>query len=279
MNRLLLPALALALATSVLAQADSRPEARGDAAELFRKAAAAQVEGGKPVAIRDFQAELAITVHDTDPKTKERTRRSAEVIEYYRDNGPKRPLFRRHLIDKVQGTTTIQAYDGNAFWQKLGNSPARDLTGRDSKDERARIIDEINRTKDYLRFLFLANLDGPDVKLAAGGRRTIKADGNDVEVDVVVRERPGEQPIELLIGVSKGRPLLFGFTRKTPSGKTELVTFSVHKLVKSGGITALVPLVAEYREDGVLTFEARVPRETDVKFNTNLEDRLFAIPR
>jgi hypothetical protein len=256
----------------------TRPSGDPKAVELFRKASAAQVKDGKPPAIRDFQAELEVTMHDTDPKTKERSRRSGTVIEFYVDRGADRPLFRRQLTEKLQGTKTVQGYDGNAFWQKLGDTPARSLQGRESKDERARIISEMNRTQDYLRFLFLANLDGPGVTLKHGGARKIKANDRDRDVEVVVREKSGEGPIELFLGDSEGRPVLFGFSRKMESGKTELIAFSMHSIVTSGGVTALVPLVAEYREDGVLTFEART-KEINLKFNTNLERQLFAIPR
>ena len=64
--------------------------------------------------------------------------------------------------------------------------------------------------------------------------------------------------------------MLYGFSRKLESGKTELITFSLHTAVASGGATALVPLVAEYREDGMLTFEARARRATDLQFNSVL---------
>lgn len=287
-----LPLIVL-LITGTLAQDASESRASNDAkaAELFRKASAAQVEGGKAPTIRDFQAELEVTIHDTDPKTKERTRRSANVIEFYVDRGAERPLFRRQLTDKVQGTKTIQGYDGNSFWQKLGDTPGRGLAGRESKDERTRIINEMNRTKDYLRFLFLANLEGPDVTLEYAGKRKIKANERDRDVEVVVRKKPREAPIELFIGEAQvGQPkpgeakaptipVLYGFSRMMESGKTELIAFSMHRVVTSGDITALVPLVAEYREDGVPTFEARVPEHLPIKFNTNLEKALFAIPR
>jgi hypothetical protein len=266
---------------ALLAQSasESRPSNDPKAVELFRKAAAAQVEGGRAIPIRDFQADLEVTIHETDEKTKERSRHSASVSQFYRDRGDKRPLFRRHLTDKLRGTTTIQAYDGANFWQQLGSTPARDLKGRESKDERDRITTEMSRTREYLWFLFLGNLDGKDVTFRYVGPRTVKANGIDRAVEAIVREKPGEGPIELYIGESEGRTVLFGLSRKNQAGKTELVLFSVHRVVKSGGATALVPLVAEYKEDGVLTFEARAARETDLKFNTGLTDQLFALPR
>jgi hypothetical protein len=287
-----LPLIVLIFTASLMQDAsESRRSKDPKAAEIFRKASAAQVEGGKAPTIRDFQAELEVTIHDTDPKTKERSRRSANVIQFYVDRGAEKPLFRRQLTEKVQGTKTVQGYDGNGYWQKLGDTPARGLAGRESKDEVARIRNEMNRTQDYLRFLFLANFEGPDVTFEYGGKNKIKANGIDREVEVVVRKKPREAPIELFIGeASVGPPkpgeakappipVLFGFSRMMESGKTEEIAFSVHRVVKSGGITALVPLVAEYREDGVLTFEARVPEHLPLKFNTNLEKELFAIPR
>lgn len=271
--------VALLVALPVLSQSgsESRPSSDPAAVAVFQRAAAAQVQGGGAIAIRDFQAELECTMHDRDPKTNERSRRSATVIQYYRDRGADRPLFRRHLR-VLQGDETIQGYDGNLYWQKLGNTAARDLRGRESQDERKRIISEINRTKDYLRFLFLRNLEGPDVVLRSGGTRTVKAGDSDRKVEVIVRTKPGEPPMELFIGDAGPRPVLFGFTRKMESGKTELIAFSVHEIVQSGGVTALVPLVAQYREDGELTFEARAP-SGKIKFNTSIADALFAIPR
>jgi hypothetical protein len=256
---------------------DSRPANDPKAVELFKKALAAQTQGGATPAIRDLQADLEITVHETDPKTKERTRRSATVVQFYRDRGADKPLFRRHLIDRVGGNETIQGYDGERYWQKLGKTEARELRGRESKDDVDRIKNEMNRTRDYLKFLFLSNLEGPDVTLRYGGPAKLKANARERSVETVVRERPNEKPIELFIGESEGRPVLFGLSRKLESGKTELITFAVHTQVTSGGATALVPLVAEYREDGMLTFEARAARGTDVKLNASLPASTFSM--
>jgi hypothetical protein len=262
------------------AAAESRPGASDPkAVEIFRKALAAQTEGGSAPSIRDLHADLEVTMHDTDPKTKERTRKSATVVEYYRDRGAERPLFRRHLIDKLQGTETIQGYDGAMYWQKLGTTAARELRGRESKDEVDRIKSEIARTRDYLKLLFLSNLDGPDVTWQYVGAGKLKSNMRERAVEIIAREKPKEARIELSIGDSEGKPVLYGFSRKLESGKTELITFAVHRVLKSGGVTALVPLVAEYREDGMLTFEARAAKEADLRFNVGIQDATFAMPR
>jgi hypothetical protein len=258
---------------------DSRPGNDAKAVELFKKTLAGQTQGGAPATIKDLQADLEVTMHDTDPKTKERTRRSATVVQQYRDRGADKPLFRRQLIDKIGGNETIQGYDGERYWQKLGKTAARELRGRESKEDVDRIKDEMNRTRDYLRFLFLSNLEGRDVTLRYGGATKIKANGRERAVETVIRERPGEKPIDLYIGDADGRPVLFGFSRKLESGKTELITFAVHTPVTSGGATALVPLVAEYREEGMLTFEARAARGTDIRLNLSLADATFAMPQ
>ena len=261
------------------ASADSKSGSDPKAVEIFRQALAAQTGGGPAPVIRDLHADLEVTMHDTDPKTKERTRKSATVVEYYRDRGAERPLFRRHLIDKIGGTETIQGYAGEMYWQKLGNTPARELRGRESKDEVDRIKAEMARTRDYLKFLFLSNLDGPDVTLRYVGPGKIKSNARERAVEVIVRERPKEAPIELSIGESEGKSVLYGFSRKLESGKTELITFAMHRTAKSGGVTALVPLVAEYREDGILTFEARAAKEADLRFNVSIPDSTFAMPK
>jgi hypothetical protein len=258
---------------------DSRQASDPKAVELFRKALAAQTGGGPAPVIRDLQANLMVTIHEMDPKTKKDSPHSAEVVEAYRDRGAEKPLFRRELHDTVQGNVTIQGYDGSTYWQKLGNTPARDLRGRESKDEVDRIKNEMARTRDYLRFLFLSNLDGPGVTWRYVGPGKVKANGRDRAVDTIVREHPKEKPIEISIGESEGKPVLFGFSRKLDSGKTELITFAVHRVVSSGGVTALVPLVAEYREDGILTFEAAAPHETDIRFNGSIPDETFAMPK
>jgi hypothetical protein len=261
------------------ASADSKSGSDPKAVEIFRQALAAQTGGGPAPVIRDLHADLEVTMHDTDPKTKERTRKSATVVEYYRDRGAERPLFRRHLIDKIGGTETIQGYAGEMYWQKLGNTPARELRGRESKDEVDRIKAEMARTRDYLKFLFLSNLDGSDVTLRYVGPGKIKSNARERAVEVIVRERPKEAPIELSIGDSEGKSVLYGFSRKLESGKTELITFAMHRTAKSGGVTALVPLVAEYREDGILTFEARAAKESDLRFNVSIPDSTFAMPK
>jgi hypothetical protein len=136
----------------------------------------------------------------------------------------------------------------------------------------------MNRTKEFLWFLFLTNLDGPGVSFKYVGQKTIKANSRDRKVESILREKAGEAPIELMIGENEGRTVLFGLSRKIASGKTEQVAFSVHHLVRGADGAALVPLVAEYREDGQLTFEARAG-ENSIKLNPALEDRLFAMPR
>ena len=270
----------LVLVGSCLTRApqDSRPVNEPKAVELFQKALAAQTQGGGAVVIRDLQASLLVASYEADPKTKERKPRSAEVVQYYRDRGADRPLFRSHLIDKIGGNETIQGYDGERYWQKLGNTAARELRGRESKEDVDRIKDEMNRTRDYLRFLFLSNLQGPDVTLRYGGQTKIKANGRDRDVEVVIREKPKEKPIELYIGDAKGVAVLYGLSRKLDSGKTEVIAFSMHTVVASGNATALVPLVAEYREDGVLTFEAR-GGEKDVRLNPTLPDGTYSMPQ
>ena len=53
----------------------------------------------------------------------------------------------------------------------------------------------------------------------------------------------------------------------------------MHTVVTSGGATALVPLVAEYREDGQMTFEAGAPNAESVKLNASIPDATFAMPQ
>jgi hypothetical protein len=269
-------AAVLAQAPESRGAADSQSDAK--AVEIFKKALAAQSAGGPAIPVRDFQAELQVTMHETDPKTKERVRRSAEVIEFYRDRGKDDPLYRRHLIDKVQNSTTVQGYDGRTYWQKLGNTPPRDLRGRESKDDRDRIRTERDRTKDFVRLLLLSNYEGAGVTFRHGGRTKFTAGDVDRDVDVVLRERQGEAPLELMIGDDKGKTVLFGLKRKTAAGKTELVAFSFHTPIATSGGTILVPLVAQYFEEGVINFEARASKGADVKVNTNIDDSTFRIP-
>jgi hypothetical protein len=278
MNAALL-AFATLLSAGPQDASDSRPANDPKAVELFRKAAEAQLPGQRAVVIRDFQADLEVTIHERNEKTGEVAQRSATVVQFYRDRGEKRPLFRRHLIEKFGGTTTVQGFDGDVFWQQLGDTAARDLRGRESKDERERVVTEMNRTREFLWFLFLANLEGKDVVLRHGGKRTIEANGIKRDTEIVVREKPGEAPIELFIGEADGRPVLFGLSRRTAAGRTEMVAFSVHRVVRGPDHAVLVPLVAQYREDGRLTFEARASKETDIKINTRIDDRVFALPR
>lgn len=274
---------ALAAGQAPNSGAASRPANDENAAQLFNRALAAQTNGGPPIAIRDFQAELQVTVHETDPKTKERKRNSARVVEYYRDRGQDTPLYRRHLFDAVQKNETVQGYDGERYWQKLGNTPARDLTrGRESKEDRDRIKNERDRTKDFVRLLILSSYDGPGVTFRDLGRAKLAVGDTERDVEKIVRERPGDSPIELMIGDDDHkRPVLYGFQRQTPAGKAELIVFSFHTPIRTQGGTVLVPLVAKYYEQGVITFEAAASKDADVKLNTNppLEDRLFAMPR
>ena len=82
-------------------------------------------------------------MHETDPKTKERSRRVRHGLEYYRDRGAEKPLFRRQLTDKIGGNETIQGYDGELYWQKLGQTrrpraPRTGIEGRTWTASRAR---------------------------------------------------------------------------------------------------------------------------------------------
>lgn len=270
-----------AIAPAQTSRPDSRPASDPKAVELFKKALAAQTDGGPPILIKDFQADLQVVMYETDPKTKERRMNSATVKQSYLTRGKDEPLFRRALLDSVQGNETIQGYDGTNWWQRLGNAPPRDLSrGRENADDKKRIHSEINRTREYLRFLLLSNLDGPDVTFDYAGETTVKADRKERKVERIVRHHPKELPIDLFIGDSKGTPVLYGFSRKLDTGTLELITFCFHTLVKSPGGSALVPLVAEYFEgpDHVPTFEARASKATDIKFNSGLDEKFFAMP-
>ena len=113
------------------------------AVELFQKALAAQTQGGG--AARHPRLPGQPRGHHPRDGSEDEGAHAAlgEVVQYYRDRGADRPLFRRHLIDKIGGNETIQGYDGERYWQKLGNTararaPRARVEGRRRPRSRAR---------------------------------------------------------------------------------------------------------------------------------------------
>ncbi len=233
---------------------------------------------GKPVVIQDFQADFEATLFEFDEKTKERRPHSAHLTEFWKRTSDPMARYRRHLIEPLDQKTTVHGYDGRIFWQQLGTAAADELRGRNARTDVQKIRDEINRTTEFLRLLVLSNLEDAGVTWTM--TPTTKVRTNDAERDVVGirRTKDGERPIELLFGTTDSR--LYAFIRdgddKHPK---ESILFAVHEPVGVAGGRLLVPQVIQYKENDALTVEARVAKPTDLKFNVNLEEKLFQIPR
>lgn len=252
---------------------------------LFRKAAIDQTPGDPDFRLKDLQVDLVASFFERGEDGKRRPR-TADVVEFWRAatvSSPER--YRRDLYEPTNKKQTIHGFDGNVYWEKLGDAAARELRGAEDKDTRKQLQIELSRLNDLAAALILRRLDTPDAvfTFAAGAPTSLKINGRETAVTAVLRTAPNRKDetfyfSEKDFGPGRGvRTVLSGF-RRAKSGKNpdELMTFGVHVETGAGQGRLVAPLVVETFEDGELVLQGSVREASLLKVNVGLEDVLFA---
>jgi hypothetical protein len=251
---------------------------------LFRKAAADQTPGDPAFELRDLQVDLVATVYEKGEDGKRRPR-TANITEFWRAGtaADVAPRYRRDLVEPAEGKETVHGFDGRAYWEKLGKSPARALQGRDDRDTRKQLAEELDRLNQLAATMLLRKLDTPDATFVLLPAPTaFVADGRSVPVRGVRRTRPGKPAEDLFFGETAlgdgpAKTVIVGYRRDKDGTKPEeSLSFSAHVVAGAGKNRLLVPRVVETYQNGELQLVGRVRHERDLKFNLGLEDALFS---
>ncbi|HYC78866.1 MAG TPA: hypothetical protein VEI02_14670 [Planctomycetota bacterium] len=293
-SRLRILSSALVAAAAAAAQ-DSRPVEPGRAESapatraatdpaalaLFRKAAADQTPGDPAFVLRDFQADLVATLYETDAQgvRKSNTVNLSEFWRAARDGAPAR--LRRDMTNPADGKTTVEGFNGAFYWEKVGKAPARELSGRGDREAVRRIDDELARIDELAKLFLLRNLVVDDARFEAlPACDPVVVKGRAFEVRGVRRSRPGEPAEDFFFADDDGATLLVAWRRPaTPERPETRVHLGVHRVAGRGPARLRVPLFVESWENGAPRFEAAARDAKDLKFNVDLEDRLFDPPR
>ena len=252
---------------------------------LFRKAAVDQTPGDADFRLQDLQVDLVASIYERSEDGKRRPR-TADVTEFWRaatTDSPER--YRRDLFEPTNKKQTIHGYDGNVYWEKLGDAAARELRGAEDKDTRKQLQTELARLNDLAAALILRRKDVPEAvfTFAIAAPSTLKINGRETAVRAVLRTEPGRKNetfyfSEKDFGPDVGvKTVLSGFEReKSGKNPAELMTFGVHVVIGAGKGRLMAPLVVETFEDGELVLQGLVREASHLKVNVGLEDVLFA---
>lgn len=274
-----------AAATAQNSRPETAPASRGVsdpvAVALLKKAVADQTGGDSSFELRDLQADIVATLYEKGEDGTPRPH-TANVTEFWKARtATATERYRRDL--KVEDKETVHGFDGNVFWEKLGVAPPRALTGRDDRDTRRQLQTELSRINDLASALLLSRFDLSESTITMlDAPKKLKTEDGEVEVRVVRRARSGK-PVEDLyfgektFGKDGAKTILIGLKRQgTERTPTEMLKFARHRLAGEGASRLIVPLVVETYENEVLILVGRVRDVKDLKFNTGIEDVIFA---
>ncbi len=186
-----------ALPLSLLLALFAAPQDTGDPRALLRELVEAQKAPGAeapPPPARGFELELVLTEQEHSVNALEIR---LAYVDY--DGG----LYRAELRDLGEGTKVRKGYDGETWWLQSEDGRLTLLEGRDFRNDRQRIEEEMDLCQDFLLFFDLDRL--------AERARALRVEGGDLSSKGLagVLERGG-RPWSFLLQIGEdGLPLAF----------------------------------------------------------------------